>query len=319
MTLKKAQPVFVNLQSSAVRVFGPEKNPINVHPFRNKGTRPDAIYEVVGEHYRQFVSGHGPLYPFPGSDAALGHVAARTMPGFPTAAIMQADVNDCILNLRAQSVAEQAQTLTNLYHTNVALFNAVAIDRTRIEVGISGLPQRPVTKAPEAPTAPAAAAQVPTVTEPLPDAPTATKEAIEDEEAAFEDFNPFILKLIEDISPELEGDPAKRVPMGYYMQARFVGAKPVLPAEYIKYQSALDLLLVVETEHKVNAQNYEEVKEQLIAESTQEPSAINASGRAFKFAQEHDLDLNTIEGTGLNEQITIKDARLALAEINSQA
>jgi len=318
MTKQEQQPVFVNLQSSKVRVFDEKHQPFDVFPYRQKGERPNALYEVHGEHYRQFVSGQGPLYPFPGSDAPVG--ASGAIPGILPATIMQADVDRAVCNLQAMSDAEQQQELVRLYNSNSPLFNAVAIDLTRIRAGISGLPARPVTKAPERPTAPLQGRVLKPGEQVIHEAEAAhgKADAPTPDADLGDGFNPFVLKLIEDISPELEDKPEQRLPMAQYVQARLMGAIPMLPAEYTQYQSALDLLVVVETEHKIVVENYDDVKEQLLAVANEDPAAINASKNAFTFAQEHSIDLTGVEGTGLNGQVTVKDVRGVLAAANAQ-
>lgn len=63
------EPVFVNLQKTRVQVLDRSGRPVYVEPYQKKlnGDIPPegAVYEVRGEHYAQFVSSAGPLYPHP--------------------------------------------------------------------------------------------------------------------------------------------------------------------------------------------------------------------------------------------------------------
>lgn len=64
-----ARPRFVNLNKTRTYVPGPDGQQVIVMPFEdtlNDHTRrPDAVYVVEGEWWRQFVGGSGPLFPFP--------------------------------------------------------------------------------------------------------------------------------------------------------------------------------------------------------------------------------------------------------------
>lgn len=61
---KKAPAKFVNLQPSNVSVYDKKGATVIVCPY-NTPHKPDGVYVVEGEHFRQFVSPKGPLYPFP--------------------------------------------------------------------------------------------------------------------------------------------------------------------------------------------------------------------------------------------------------------
>ena len=63
--MKSKKERFVNLQNSTVDVFDEERRTVTVAPFKMRGNDPNGLYIVEGEHYKQFVSGRGPLYPFP--------------------------------------------------------------------------------------------------------------------------------------------------------------------------------------------------------------------------------------------------------------
>lgn len=68
---EKPQPKFVNLQTSEVIVNGPDRKPVHVQPFHQSGGGKKGIYVVEGEYYRKYVSGKGPLYPFPVNPKAV--------------------------------------------------------------------------------------------------------------------------------------------------------------------------------------------------------------------------------------------------------
>jgi hypothetical protein len=63
------EPVFVNLQKTRVQVLDKSGRQVYVEPYQKKlnGEVPHdgAVFEVRGEHYAQFVSNMGPLYPHP--------------------------------------------------------------------------------------------------------------------------------------------------------------------------------------------------------------------------------------------------------------
>ena len=65
MTKTQTQPRFVNLQVTAVQVFTETRHPITILPWAHRLKNPNGRYVVEGVHYQQFVSGNGPLYPFP--------------------------------------------------------------------------------------------------------------------------------------------------------------------------------------------------------------------------------------------------------------
>lgn len=58
--------MYVNLQASSVQVYDENRHPITVLPWSRRSQHPGALFVVRGTHYQQFVSGAGPLYPFPG-------------------------------------------------------------------------------------------------------------------------------------------------------------------------------------------------------------------------------------------------------------
>lgn len=64
---------FVNLQPSAVTVYDERRRSVTVSPWnhRNSHAGDGVTFVVYGDHYKQFVSGAGPLYPFPGDPAVL--------------------------------------------------------------------------------------------------------------------------------------------------------------------------------------------------------------------------------------------------------
>lgn len=64
---------FVNLQPSSVTVYDERRRTVTVCPWNDRNTRrdPGATFVVYGDHYKQFVSGAGPLYPFPGDPRLL--------------------------------------------------------------------------------------------------------------------------------------------------------------------------------------------------------------------------------------------------------
>ena len=65
------EPAFVNLQTGVVQVFNEQRRPVRIAPWANRNRGQDGVFEVKGEHYRQFVSGKGPLFPRPaGAESA---------------------------------------------------------------------------------------------------------------------------------------------------------------------------------------------------------------------------------------------------------
>jgi len=68
---------FVNLQTSPVGVYTPEKRKVYVQPFRDRkySTAKTDIFVVEGEHYQKFAASGGPLAPFP-DDADVAAVPA---------------------------------------------------------------------------------------------------------------------------------------------------------------------------------------------------------------------------------------------------
>lgn len=65
MTKTASKPKYVNLQPTAVQVYDEKRHPVTVQPWSMRGRQPNATYVVEGAHYQTFVSGRGPLYPFP--------------------------------------------------------------------------------------------------------------------------------------------------------------------------------------------------------------------------------------------------------------
>lgn len=65
MAKQQDAPVFVNLHSSVVQVYDEGRRPVRVAPWGNRNRGQDALFVVTGEHYRQFVSSKGPLFPRP--------------------------------------------------------------------------------------------------------------------------------------------------------------------------------------------------------------------------------------------------------------
>jgi hypothetical protein len=66
MAKDKAKPKYVNMQKSPTMVPGEDGRMVRVHPFDRRNEAQDgAVYVVEGEHFEQFVSPQGPLYPFP--------------------------------------------------------------------------------------------------------------------------------------------------------------------------------------------------------------------------------------------------------------
>ena len=66
---KNHPPRFVNLAVSIVTVFDETKRNVRVAPWHMRGRDPSGIFVVEGAHYQQFVSGRGPLHPFPAGEA----------------------------------------------------------------------------------------------------------------------------------------------------------------------------------------------------------------------------------------------------------
>lgn len=64
-TKQQTKPQYVNLQPSAVQVYDERRHPVTVLPWEMRHKNPNGLYVVEGVHYQKFVSGRGPLYPFP--------------------------------------------------------------------------------------------------------------------------------------------------------------------------------------------------------------------------------------------------------------
>lgn len=69
MVKQEAKPQFINAQNFPVTIHGEDRKQFVVAPYREKGRKPNAIYVVEGEYYRQFVSAKGPLAPLPEEEA----------------------------------------------------------------------------------------------------------------------------------------------------------------------------------------------------------------------------------------------------------
>lgn len=76
---KTKEPRFVNLQSGVVTVFDDKLHRIEVASWDRRKSDDDPDCVVTGEHFRQFVSAKGPLYPFPG-EAPEAPVYAKSNP-----------------------------------------------------------------------------------------------------------------------------------------------------------------------------------------------------------------------------------------------
>lgn len=71
MAKPTAEPVFVNLQNGVVQVFDESRRAVRIAPWGDRNRGQEAVFEVKGEHYRQFVSARGPLFPRPaGAESA---------------------------------------------------------------------------------------------------------------------------------------------------------------------------------------------------------------------------------------------------------
>jgi len=79
--MAEAKKTFVNLQDGPVTIFTEERRPLTVHPWSRKSkAKDDAVFEVEGAHYEQFVSSAGPLYPKPAAAEAPAPKTAPTPP-----------------------------------------------------------------------------------------------------------------------------------------------------------------------------------------------------------------------------------------------
>jgi len=70
------EPAYVNLQRTPVIIHDENRVPLTVHPWTDRARR-KGTYVVRGAFYQQFVSGSGPLYPFPGHPAELDSAVAQ--------------------------------------------------------------------------------------------------------------------------------------------------------------------------------------------------------------------------------------------------
>lgn len=62
-------PRFVNMAVSIVTVFDETRRNVRVAPWHMRDRDHSGIFVVEGAHYQQFVSGRGPLHPFPAGEA----------------------------------------------------------------------------------------------------------------------------------------------------------------------------------------------------------------------------------------------------------
>lgn len=69
------EPVFVNRLNIPIQVFDPTKRPVQVMPLADQRRHPNGIYQVHGEHYRQFCAPYGSLTPFRTVDSPPAVVA----------------------------------------------------------------------------------------------------------------------------------------------------------------------------------------------------------------------------------------------------
>ncbi len=73
------EPVFVNLQSGPVQVFNEKRRPVRVAPWANRNRQQSSgVFEVTGEHYRQFVGPRGPLFPRPAGAGSAAPTPSTT-------------------------------------------------------------------------------------------------------------------------------------------------------------------------------------------------------------------------------------------------
>lgn len=59
--MPEKEPVFVNHNSIAIMVYDEKKRTVRVFPWSDKPKKADAIYEVKGVFYNQFLQPKGPL------------------------------------------------------------------------------------------------------------------------------------------------------------------------------------------------------------------------------------------------------------------
>jgi hypothetical protein len=93
-------PKFVNLQDGLVSIPDERGRTITVIPWAKRKDDNDPDCVVVGNYYQQFVSGRGPLYPFPVASPrtapAIAPVAAPVCKPAPIAAEATAHVADSV-------------------------------------------------------------------------------------------------------------------------------------------------------------------------------------------------------------------------------
>ena len=105
------EPVFVNLHHSMVQVFDENRRPLRVAPWENRHRGQDAVFEVKGDHYRQFVSSKGPLFPRP-ADAKPAEKASAPPPPPPppptlAEKVVEAKVPDAVKLIRESDDTEE--------------------------------------------------------------------------------------------------------------------------------------------------------------------------------------------------------------------
>jgi len=85
------EPIFINRRAYAVSVHDENNRMVQVHPIENEGRVTGAVFRVKGEHYRQFVSTQGPLWPFQNDADASGASEAITVSAPPVADAIEDD------------------------------------------------------------------------------------------------------------------------------------------------------------------------------------------------------------------------------------
>ena len=80
--------VYVNRQEGAVMIYDEAGRALTVHPLSKQAgcTDDDAVFEVEGEHFAQFASAKGPLYPKFPAEKKRPVVSAPPAPVAPPAA-----------------------------------------------------------------------------------------------------------------------------------------------------------------------------------------------------------------------------------------
>lgn len=80
MAKKESGAKFINAQAFPVTIHDEERRQFVVDPYRENGRKPNAIYVVEGEFYRQFVSTMGPLAPLPQEEAVAAPPPPKPAP-----------------------------------------------------------------------------------------------------------------------------------------------------------------------------------------------------------------------------------------------